>query len=81
MSVVTAARYNTLQTKVSNVLGTGSSDKGYGVTVTSGQVAAGDVVTASHLALVHADINKCILFQKLNIHEETLLAVINYLDK
>ena len=63
MSVVTAARYNTLQTKVSNVLGTGSSDKGYGVTVTSGQVAAGDVVTASHLTLVHADINKCILHQ------------------
>ena len=63
MSVVTASRYNALQTKVSNVLGTGSSDKGYGVTVTSGQVAAGDVVTASHLALAHADINKCILHQ------------------
>lgn len=29
----------------------------------------------------NVDINKCIIFQKLNDHEETLLAVINYLEK
>ena len=27
------------------------------------------------------DTNKCLVFQKLNEHEETLLAVINYLEK
>ena len=29
----------------------------------------------------NVDINKSLLFQKLNYHEETLLAVINYLEK
>lgn len=29
----------------------------------------------------NVDINKCIVFQKLNPQEETLLAVINYLEK
>ena len=29
----------------------------------------------------NVDINKCIIFQKLNNQEETLLAVINYLEK
>ena len=29
----------------------------------------------------NVNINKCIIFQKLNNQEETLLAVINYLDK
>ena len=29
----------------------------------------------------NVDINKCIVFQKLNSQEETLLAVINYLEK
>lgn len=29
----------------------------------------------------NVDINKCIIFQKLNPQEETLLAVINYLEK
>ena len=29
----------------------------------------------------NVNINKCVIFQKLNDHEETLLAVINYLDK
>ena len=42
MSVVTASRYNAIQTKVANVLGTGSGDKGYGQSVTYSQVSAGD---------------------------------------
>ena len=29
----------------------------------------------------NVDINKCLLFQKLNLQEETLLTVINYLEK
>ena len=63
MSVVTASRYNAIQTKIAAVLGTGSSDKGYGQSVTSAQVAAGETVTATHIANLHSDINKCILHQ------------------
>ncbi len=63
MSVVTASRYNAIQTKVANVLGTGSGDKGYGQSVTSAQVSAGDEVTATHIANLRTDINKCILHQ------------------
>jgi hypothetical protein len=63
MSVVTATRYNAIQTKVANVLGTGSGDKGYGQSVTSAQVSAGDEVTATHIANLRTDINKCILHQ------------------
>lgn len=29
----------------------------------------------------NVDVNRCVIFQKLNPHEETLLAVINYLEK
>lgn len=29
----------------------------------------------------NVDINKCLLFQKLNLQEETLLSVVNYLEK
>jgi hypothetical protein len=39
------------------------------------------ICRTTHNHFFNVDINKCILFQKLNIHEETLLAVINYLDK
>tara|TARA_B100001113_G_scaffold343369_1_gene330590 strand:- start:4882 stop:5784 length:903 start_codon:yes stop_codon:yes gene_type:complete len=63
MSVVTASRYNALQSKVAAVLGTGSSDKGYGMTLASAQVGAGDTINATHLSLLHTDINKCILHQ------------------
>lgn len=63
MSVVTASRYNAIQTKVANVLGTGSGDKGYGTSVTSAQVGAGDTINATHIANLYTDINKCILHQ------------------
>ena len=63
MSVVTATRYNAIQSKVAAVLGTGSGDKGYGMSLASAQVGAGDTVTATHIANLHTDINKCILHQ------------------
>ena len=63
MSVVTASRYNAIQTKVANVLGTGSGDKGYGQSLASAQVTSGDVVNATHIANLRTDINKCILHQ------------------
>ena len=63
MSVVTATRYNAIPSKVAAVLGTGSGDKGYGMSLASAQVGAGDTVTATHIANLHTDINKCILHQ------------------
>jgi hypothetical protein len=63
MSVVTATRYNAIQTKIANVLGTGSGDKGYGQALTSTQESAGTVINATHLNNLHADINKAIFHQ------------------
>ena len=63
MSVVTASRYNALQSKVAAVLGTGSGDKGYGMSTASAQVGAGDTINATHLSTLYTDINKCILHQ------------------
>ena len=63
MSVVTASRYNALQSKVAAVLSTGSSDKGYGMSTASAQVGAGDTINATHLSTLYTDINKCILHQ------------------
>ena len=37
--LVTAARYNVIQSTVANVLGIGSGDKGYGQSLQSSQVA------------------------------------------
>ena len=48
MSVVTATRYNAMQTKIAAVLGTGSGDKGYGQSVTSVPLSVGDKVQATH---------------------------------
>ncbi|MGI9554417.1 MAG: hypothetical protein ACR2M6_00460 [Vampirovibrionia bacterium] len=40
------------------------------------------IVCKNHFGrFFNIDINKCLLFQKLNEQEETLLAVINYLEK
>ena len=36
-SLVEASDYNTIQTKVDSILGTGSGDKGYGQAVSSSQ--------------------------------------------
>lgn len=63
MSVVTASRYNAIQTKIAAVLGTGSGDKGYGQSLASAQVTAAQVINATHLANLYTDINKCILHQ------------------
>lgn len=63
MSVVTASRYNALQSKVAAVLSTGSGDKGYGMSTASAQVGAGDTINATHLSTLYTDINKCILHQ------------------
>ena len=69
--IITAARYNTLQNRVSQLLGTGLGDFGYGQTVTSSQVSApsestladGDKITAQQLNNLRNDMNRAFLHQ------------------
>ena len=55
---ITAAQYNALQTVVSNILGTGSGNTGYGQTVTSAQVTSvTDIIDHSHLNNLKTDLD------------------------
>jgi len=56
---ITAARYNSMQNAVANVLGTGSGISGYGQTLASSNVAVGDLILASHMNVLRTDIIKC----------------------
>ena len=55
--IITAARYNNLQSRVATVIGTGSGDSGYGQSLNSSQVATSEVVTATHMTLLFADLD------------------------
>jgi hypothetical protein len=46
-AIIYAGDYNSIQTKVANVLGTGSGTLGYGQAVTSAQTTSGTVITAA----------------------------------
>lgn len=61
--LITAARYNAMQGQVSNILGTGSGDKGYGQTLTSSQVAVAQLIEDSHMNDLRSDIRKAYLHQ------------------
>ena len=56
--LITATRYNALQTRVENILGNGSGTEGYGQTSASNQVAVGNEVTASHVNQLKTDIDR-----------------------
>ena len=55
---ITAAQYNDLQSRVSNIMSTGSGQSGYGQTLSSAQVSTGNTVTATHMDNLRVDINK-----------------------
>ena len=57
---LTAAHYNELRNKIVQILGTGSTDYGYGQATTSSTVAGGSttLVSATHMAQLRADIVK-----------------------
>lgn len=61
--LITAARYNAMQGQVSNILGTGSGDKGYGQTLASSQVAVAQLIEDSHMNDLRSDIRKAYLHQ------------------
>lgn len=54
---ITASNYNTLQSRVENILGNGSGSTGFGQTVNSYRVAIGDRIEAVHMQLLKQDIN------------------------
>ena len=63
---ITAAQYNDLQSRVNNILGSGSysssdvnANSGYGQSLASSQVSAGTTILASHMDTLLTDINKC----------------------
>lgn len=63
---ISASQYNDLQSRVANILGTGSystesieANSGYGQTLASGQVSSGTQILASHMEQLRTDINKC----------------------
>lgn len=63
---ITAARYNTLQNRIAQLLGSGSGEFGYGQTIASSQVKApsesnltdGDLITAKQLNDLRSDIDR-----------------------
>jgi hypothetical protein len=65
-STILASDYNAIQTTVSNILGTGYGDRGYGQALLSNQVAAGNSITASQMANLRTDLSK-IAFHQTNL--------------
>jgi len=60
---ITAARYNIIQSTVSNVLSTGSGDSGYGQALQSSQVAQNQLIEDDHMNTLRLDIRKAYLHQ------------------
>mgnify|MGYP001185841016 FL=1 len=61
--LITAARYNNAQGRVSAILGNGSGNEGYGQTVTSQQVSSNVVIDATHVNDMFTDLNKIFVHQ------------------
>lgn len=57
-NLILASDYNAIQTTVANILGIGSSNTGYGQTVSSSQIASGNTITASQMLLLKSDLDK-----------------------
>ena len=54
--IITAARYNNLQSRVATIMGTGSGDDGYGQTLNSNQVASTATINATDMSTLYTDI-------------------------
>ena len=56
MAIITAARYNTLQSTVANVMGNGAGQFGYGQVLASSQVAADTTIDSGHMSTLYTDL-------------------------
>tara|TARA_Y100000287_G_scaffold35703_1_gene26811 strand:- start:835 stop:1737 length:903 start_codon:yes stop_codon:yes gene_type:complete len=54
--IITAARYNNLQSRVATIMGVGSGDDGYGQNLSSSQVAVTAIVNANDMQTLYTDI-------------------------
>ena len=54
---ITAAQYNDLQSRVNNIMGTGSGQSGYGQALASAQVSTGNTVTATQMNRLRTESN------------------------
>ena len=61
--LITAARYNNAQGRVESILGVGSTNEGYGQTVTSEQVSSNVVINATHVNALYTDLTKIFVHQ------------------
>lgn len=77
---ITAQRYNDIQTRVANVLGNGSSDRGYGQTPVSSQVTQNvDTVEAADMNNLYTDM-RAILQHQTNADPTTISQVVAEVD-
>jgi len=73
-TAVLATDYNTIQSKINNILGSGSGDYGYGQTVTSGQVARTNRITVAQWNALRNDLLKARNHQTI-VNESALLTI------
>jgi hypothetical protein len=78
--LITAARYNVIQSKVANVLSTGSTDFGYGQTLQSNQVAQNQLIEDDHMNTLRLDIRKAYLHQNNSYPTLTVVSTANTVD-
>jgi hypothetical protein len=57
-NTILASDYNSIQSTVASILGTGSGDRGYGQAVSSSQVAATNTITATQMQNLKTDLDK-----------------------
>jgi len=74
-NLIEAPDYNAIQTVVATILGPGSGDKGYGQTPASSQVATNNVIRASHLINLKADIESIAIHQTNAVYSPALTTI------
>lgn len=78
---ITAARYNVIQSTVSNVLSTGSGDSGYGQALQSFQVAQNQLIEDDHMNNLRLDIRKAYLHQNNSYPTLAVVSTANTVDE
>ena len=74
MPIIQATDYNTIQSRISLVLGNGSGDFGYGQSVSSSQVAQNSSITAQHWINLRNDLIKARQHQTGNDESSSIFA-------
>jgi hypothetical protein len=62
-SIIEALDYNSIQTVLSNVMGVGTGNSGYGQALASSQVSIGDTITVAQMVALRNDLSKARVHQ------------------